>query len=112
MPGSGFHTVLIPFSEYLKLDSLSVRLARTVQFLDLGGQTGRIMLNNISRQIRDCLSRAEESEGRALKETDPELRQSFLDIARRWRVLARSYEFAEQLERFTYKPTRADRHKT
>jgi hypothetical protein len=35
----------------------------------------------------------------------------FESRATRWRKLARSYEFTERLERFCYKPTKADKHK-
>ena len=69
------------------------------------------MLKNLSKQVRDCYRRAEEAERRAAEMSDPLLRQDFLDSAARWMKLARSYEFTEQLERFTYKPTKADRYK-
>ena len=69
------------------------------------------MLNNISRQIKDCYDRAAQCEQRARQATGAEYRRDLLDAAKRWRVLARSYEFTEQLERFTYKPTKADQHK-
>ncbi len=64
------------------------------------------MLNNLGKQIRDCYDRADKCEQRARLVRDPLHQADLLDSAKRWRVLARSYEFTEQLERFTYKPPR------
>jgi hypothetical protein len=54
-----------------------------------------------SEQVRECLRRAEESAQRAKVEPDPALARDFLDMERRWLSLARSYQFAEQVETFT-----------
>ncbi len=70
------------------------------------------MLNSLSKQIRDCYERAAEADRRAEQQTDAALKKDFLDCARRWRKLARSYEFTEQLKRFTYKPTKEDQRKS
>jgi len=59
------------------------------------------MLQNLSEEIRECLSRAEECKwlsktaptGTAIKE--------YLEMEQRWLALAQSYEFAERLSRFT-----------
>lgn len=69
------------------------------------------MLSNPSKPIKECHRRAAESERRAQTEQDPILRQDFLDAAGRWMRLARSYEYTEQLTRYLYKPTKADRYK-
>jgi hypothetical protein len=69
------------------------------------------MLNNPSEQIKECYWHAEECERLAREETGPTVRQDFLDAATRWMRLARSYKFTEQLERFTYKPKKADERK-
>jgi hypothetical protein len=39
----------------------------------------------------------------AAAQTDPKLKLDFLDMERRWRSLARSYDFTEQLSGFSKK---------
>jgi hypothetical protein len=56
------------------------------------------MLLRLSDHIRVCYGRAQKCEERAAAE--PAQRSSHLEIAQRWVLLARSYEFAESLERF------------
>jgi hypothetical protein len=66
---------------------------------------GRVMLNNLSEQIRDCLQHAEDCARKAAAQTDPTLKADFLDLERRWLVLARSYDFTERLNSFSkYSP--------
>ncbi len=68
------------------------------------------MLNNQSEQIRECLQHAEYCARKAAAQTDPKLKGDFLDMERRWLVLARSYEFTERLGDFSRKTERqADR---
>jgi hypothetical protein len=57
------------------------------------------MLNNynLSEQIRDCLRHAEDCAQKAAAQTDPQLKQDFLIMERRWLFLARSYGFTERL---------------
>ena len=62
---------------------------------------GRVVLNNLSEQIRDCLQHAEECARRAAAQTDPALRDDFLRLEKRWLELARSMEFAERLTDFS-----------
>lgn len=62
------------------------------------------MLGNLSKQVKLCYDRAADAEMNAAKAVDPNSRQEFLEAATRWRKLARSYEFTEQLQRFIYKP--------
>jgi hypothetical protein len=55
------------------------------------------MLNNLSEQIRECLRHAEDCAEQAAAQSDPQLKQDFLDTERRWLFLARSYEFTDRL---------------
>lgn len=59
------------------------------------------MLENLSEQIRDCLRHAEDCARQAAAQTDPRLRQDFLDMERRWHYLARSYDFTQSLTDFS-----------
>jgi hypothetical protein len=56
------------------------------------------VLLRLSDHIRACYERAEDAERCAMAE--PENRTFHLEMAKRWALLARSYEFAESLERF------------
>ena len=59
------------------------------------------MLNNQSERIRECLQHAEYCARKAAAQTDPKLKEDFLEMERRWLVLARSYEFTERLGDFS-----------
>jgi hypothetical protein len=59
------------------------------------------MLNNVSEQMRECYRHAENCARKAAAQTDPTLKADFLDLERRWLVLARSYDFSERLNIFT-----------
>ena len=59
------------------------------------------MLNNLSKQIRECLRHAEDCARKAAAQTDPQLKENFLDMERRWLFLARSYEFTERVTDFS-----------
>ncbi len=59
------------------------------------------MLANLSEQIRDCLEHADDCARKAAAQTDPRMKQDFLDLEQRWRFLARSYEFTERLGAFS-----------
>jgi hypothetical protein len=63
--------------------------------------TGRVVLNNLSEGIRECLQHAEDCARKAATQTDPALRDDFLRLEKRWLDLARSMEFAERLSNFT-----------
>jgi hypothetical protein len=52
----------------------------------------------LSDNIRDCFGHADQCRRRAKEQSDPLLRQDFLDCERRWLLLARGYELAEQME--------------
>jgi hypothetical protein len=55
------------------------------------------VLNNLSEQIRECLRHAEDCSQKAAAQTDPNLKEDFLNLERRWLYLARSYEFTDRL---------------
>jgi hypothetical protein len=52
----------------------------------------------ISAQVRECLHYAEHCGLTAKNQSDPQIRQCYLEMQSRWLNLARSYEFSEQLE--------------
>jgi hypothetical protein len=58
------------------------------------------MLESVSEQIRECYEHAEDC-GRKAAQTDPGLRQDFLDMERRWLALAKSYELSGRLGDFS-----------
>jgi hypothetical protein len=58
-----------------------------------------VMLENLNDSIRECLQHAQDCERQAMEQFDPGLRENFLDTARRWAALARSYE-----QSLTFKP--------
>jgi hypothetical protein len=71
-----------------------VRLAAEALWRDEG-----CALRNVLREnIRDCYGHAEHCRRRAKEQSDPLLRQDFLDCERRWPLLARGYELAERME--------------
>jgi hypothetical protein len=55
-----------------------------------------ILTDNIS----DCYRHAERCRRKAREQSDPRLRQDFLDCERRWLLLARGYELAHRMEVF------------
>jgi hypothetical protein len=58
------------------------------------------MLAELSDHVSECIARAADTERCAREATDSQLRQDLLDIAKRWRHLAESYQFVESLDRF------------
>jgi hypothetical protein len=59
------------------------------------------MLSNLSEQIKDCYAHAEECARKAAAQSNPRLKQDFLDMEQRWLSLAQSYEFSERLGDFS-----------
>ena len=51
-----------------------------------------------SLQVRECRQYAEHCERTARDQSDPPLRQSYLEIQKRWLGPARGYEFSERLD--------------
>jgi hypothetical protein len=62
----------------------------------LNGQE-RAMLNNLSELIRDCYRHAQDCARKAVEQSDPNLKQDFLELEESWLFLARSFEFNERL---------------
>ena len=58
------------------------------------------MLQRLSDDIRECYLRADECRRLADETVDPARSQFYLDMERRWLLLARSHAFAEQLSSF------------
>jgi PAS domain S-box-containing protein len=58
-------------------------------------------LQNLSDEIRLCYERAAEAKERADQMLDPQAKADFLNMERRWLLLARSHEFGERLADFT-----------
>jgi hypothetical protein len=81
-----------------------------------GGETSRAppcyaegggrVLQNLSDQARLCYERAAEAKERAERMRDPRAKADFLNIERRWLLLARIYEFGERLDDFTHENMR------
>jgi hypothetical protein len=60
-------------------------------------RAGRVVLNGLSKEIRECYRHAEDCALKATAHNDVQLKQDFLDLEQRWLFLARSYEFSERL---------------
>jgi hypothetical protein len=58
------------------------------------------VLQKLGEHIADALERASEADRRAIEATDPIVRLDNEALARTWRILARSFQFVESLERF------------
>jgi hypothetical protein len=59
------------------------------------------MLNNLSGQVRQCHWHAERCAHQASLQTDPKLKENFLEMEERWLILASSCEFTERLDDFS-----------
>jgi hypothetical protein len=53
---------------------------------------GGVVLNNWNGQVRECYQNAVDCAREAAGQTDPKIKQDFLDLKRGWLLLARSYE--------------------
>jgi hypothetical protein len=58
------------------------------------------VLQKLGEHIADALERAAAAEQRARDATDPVVRSDYERLARSWRTVARSFQFAESLEKF------------
>jgi hypothetical protein len=67
------------------------------------------VLNDLRKQAEQCAARAATAELDAAETVDRDLREKLLNSATRWQNLARKYECREQLQRFTYKPRKANK---
>jgi len=54
--------------------------------------------NPLRDNIRDCYRHVEHCRRRAKEQSNPLLRQDFLDCERRWLLLARGYKLSERME--------------
>jgi len=68
------------------------------------------MLEQLSIRIRQCHELAAEASGKAQETVDPTLKAHFLEMERRWLVLARSYMFTESLGDFAAANAERRRH--
>jgi hypothetical protein len=59
------------------------------------------MLQNLSKDIRECYHSAERCKCLAKTALTSAAQQDYLDMEQRWLSLARSYEFTERLSNFT-----------
>jgi hypothetical protein len=59
------------------------------------------MLENVSEQARECYAHAEYCARKAADQTDPLLKQDYLELERHWLTLARSFEFSQRLDQFS-----------
>jgi hypothetical protein len=55
------------------------------------------MLSNVSEHVRECYEHAEYCARKRATQTDPRLKQDYLDLEWHWLTLARSFEFSERL---------------
>jgi predicted amidophosphoribosyltransferase len=62
------------------------------------------MLVKTSTDVAECLQHATECELQAEQTSDPTAKQSFLDLAARWRRIAATFEYIERVDRFLAKP--------
>ena len=58
------------------------------------------MLRNLSSDVLECLRHADDCAARAKYQTNPALQRDYFDLELRWLKLARSYQFAQQLQTF------------
>ena len=54
------------------------------------------MSSYLSEQIRKCRRKAEDCAQRAAAQTDPKLKQDFLDLKESWLLLARTFAYHER----------------
>jgi PAS domain S-box-containing protein len=64
------------------------------------------LLQNLSERVRLCYERAAEAREHAEAISDPEAKDDFVRMEKRWLLLARSYEFGERLDDFTRENSR------
>jgi ParB-like chromosome segregation protein Spo0J len=60
------------------------------------------MLANLSPEVRECLSHAEDCAEQAKIEPNPAIQRDFIEMERRWLELARNYQLFERLQTFAH----------
>ena len=71
-----------------------------VALLNARANTEGAMLQRLTEKQVECLEAAARCRARANAASDPQAKQDFLEIAKHWELLARSYGFTEQLVYF------------
>jgi hypothetical protein len=69
-----------------------------IELAGVGALRRGAMFLTPNKEVRECRLHAEHCEDKARLQSDPQLRQDFLEMQQRWLSLARSYEFLERLE--------------
>lgn len=64
----------------------------------VGHGISQVMLENLTKDVQECLRRARDCAERAKSEPDPAIQRDFFDMEGRWLKLARSFQFLEQLQ--------------
>jgi hypothetical protein len=58
------------------------------------------MLQKLSEEVAECQRRARDAAERASAAIDPNIKSTYLDLERRWLLLAKSYEFTQRVADF------------
>jgi hypothetical protein len=74
----------------------SIKLANWQTGARAGGQSESVMSNYLGEEIRKCRRKAEDCARQAALQTDPKLKQDFLNLEETWLFLARGYEYHER----------------
>lgn len=64
------------------------------------------MLQRLTGHIAECLVHADDCERRAQTMTDVQIKADLLDLARKWRRLAESYQFVERVDGYLQETAR------
>jgi len=59
------------------------------------------MLNNLNKESREWYQQAAHCERQAAAQTNPKVKQQFLELQRLWLLLAHSYEFTKSQTDFS-----------
>jgi len=58
------------------------------------------VLTKPSVNVVDCLQHAAECESQSARTSDPHAKQSFIDLAARWRRVAETFEYIQRVDSF------------
>ena len=62
------------------------------------------MLTKLPHNVEECLRSATDCAERAERAVDPIAKQSFIDLATRWRAIAETYQYIERVDLFLKRP--------
>jgi hypothetical protein len=62
------------------------------------------VLSKLSDDAADCLQHAAACELQAERAIDPGAKQSFIDLAARWRRVAETFDYIERVDRYLARP--------